>query len=354
VVQTHRVETDIEGERTEVGDLVGVHRGDLVLLNDGDLSYAKVRLDPTSLASAINLIDRLPDDLARALVWGACWDMCRDGEMSASDYVELVLRGSVHESDISTVQAHLGNVMVATDYYAPAEQRTGLRTRVTAGLASLLRDAEPGSDQQLAYARTLLTAIDSPAGVELIRGWLDDEEVPPGLAVDADLRWRIVHELSRLGADPSLIDAERERDASVTSEEAAIGARAANPDAELKAWAWQHGTATLDLSNEAHHKLCLGFWQFGQDEALRPYVSAYLDVVDRVATAADVWAGASQQYRQNVVNLLFPRPFADRDFIAGLDAWMAERELPTPVHRTLIERRDDAIRALRAQGTWQD
>ncbi|WP_028709537.1 aminopeptidase N [Propionicicella superfundia] len=350
----HRIETDIEGERTEIADLVGVARGDVVLLNDGDLSYAKIRLDEASLAGAIELIDRLPDDLARALIWGACWDMCRDGEMSAADYAELVLRGTPHETDISTVQAVLGNAMTAADHYAPRDQRHELRARITAGLAALLRDAEPGSDQQLAYTRTLVTAIDSPAGIELVQGWLNDEEVPTGLAVDTDLRWRIVHELSRLGAGVELVDAERERDPSVTGEEAALGARAANPSPDLKAWAWEHATATLDLSNESHHKVCLSFWKFDQDEVLRPYVDAYLDVVDRVANGTDEWAGASQQYRQNVVNLLFPRPFADQEFLTGLDAWMAVRELPTPVYRTLIERRDDAIRALRAQGSWQD
>ncbi len=353
VARTHRVEVDVEGERTNIPSLVGVERGDVVLVNDGDLTYAKIRLDQTSSDNAVTLIDKVSDDLTRALIWGACWDMCRDGEMPASSYAQLVMRGVQHESDISTVQAVLANMLVAIDYYAPRSQRLELRAQVTAGLAALLRDAEPRSDQQLAYTRTLIAAIDSPTGVELMHGWLNGEEVPSGLSVDADLRWRIIHELSRLGSSLDLIDTEASRDPSVTGQEAALAARAANPSRDLKDWAWEHATEKLDLSNEGHHKVVLAFWKFGQDDVLEPFKSAYLDVVDRVARGVDEWAGASQQYRQNVVGLLFPRPMADVAFIAQLDEWMSARTLPTSVHRTLVERRDDAVRALRAQGLWQ-
>lgn len=168
------------------------------------------------------------------------------------------------------------------------------------------------------------------------------------------MRWRIIHELSRLGASLDLIDAEANRDPSVTGQEAAMGARAANSGRDLKDWAWEHATEKLDLSNEAHHKVVLAFWKFGQEDVLEPFLGEYLDVVDKVARGEDEWAGASQQFRQNVVGLLFPRPMADAEFIARLDAWMALRDLPTSVRRTVIERRDDAIRALRAQGQWLD
>jgi aminopeptidase N len=274
--------------------------------------------------------------------------------MPATDYAELVLRGTASETDISTVQAVLNNMVAAADYYSLPGTREALRARIAAGLAGLLREAEPGSDHQLAYTRTLLAVLDTEAGIELIGGWLVDEEVPPGLAVDADLRWRVLNELSRLGAvGPAELDAESERDPSVTGREHRDGARSANPARELKEWAWHTATVTLDLTNESHNKVCTHFWKFGQDEVLRPYVQRYLDVVGEIAAEAGPWRGASPQHRNNVVGLLFPRPFADVEFIDTLDAWLADHEVPSHVHRILIEKRDDSVRALRAQGRWQ-
>lgn len=45
-----RVELDVDGELTAVPQLVGKARPAVLLLNDDDLSYAKVRLDEQSLA----------------------------------------------------------------------------------------------------------------------------------------------------------------------------------------------------------------------------------------------------------------------------------------------------------------
>ncbi len=351
---TDRVETDIAGDATDIGELAGKKRPDLILLNDRDLTYAKIRLDPVSLATAINCIDQTTDDLARALLWGATWDMCRDGEMAAADFVTLGLRGLRNEPDLGVVQAVLGRMRTAADYFAPRADRSDLRALLTGGLAALLRDADPGSDHQLAYAQSLMTTSDSSAGIELVRGWLAGEEVPAGLAVDTDLRWRIVHELARQGADDGLIAAELELDSSVAGQEAAAAARSARPDPESKAWAWKQATASDELSNEAHDKVCANFWQFDQGGALLPYRERYLEVVDAIAKGEAGWAGRGMTMRQHVVKLLFPLPFADQGFVAGLDAWMHVRDLPEAIKRPLVEKRDFAVRALRAQGAWQE
>ena len=47
------IEIDVEGESTEVKEAVGQKQPDLLLLNDGDLAYAKIRLDERSLATAV-------------------------------------------------------------------------------------------------------------------------------------------------------------------------------------------------------------------------------------------------------------------------------------------------------------
>ncbi|QIK71171.1 aminopeptidase N [Propioniciclava coleopterorum] len=350
LTRTDRVETDIDGESTDVPELVGKPRPDLLLLNDDDLTYAKIRLDPRSLATLVGNVHLLDDELARALAWGATWDLTRDGEMSASDYVDLVLRGVGVETDLTAVTALLGQARLAVDYYAPRADRKALAQRFTAGLAQLLKDAAPGSDHQLALTRALALSIGSEPGAAVLKAWLDGEEVPEGLVLDADLRWRLLTELARVGAaGEAEIAAELAGDRTATGAEKAAGARSASRDADAKAAAWRAATAE-DTANETHFQIASQFWQLDQDEILAPYTDAYLDVVAEIGAQKGRWATASTTIRQHVLGLLFPRPLADRTFLTKLDAFLADHDLPDSVKRLVLERRDDALRALHNQG----
>ncbi|WP_342371809.1 aminopeptidase N [Propioniciclava soli] len=349
LVRTDRVECDIDGPFTEVPELVGRPRPALLLLNDDDLTYAKIRLDATSLATLVEHVHALDDELARALCWGATWDLTRDGEMAVADYVDLVLRGVGVESDLTAVSALLGQARLAIDYYAPREQRRALADRFQVGVAQLMLAAEPGSDHQLALVRALALAINDAVGAEVLQAWLNGEEVPEGLAVDTDLRWRLLTELARVGAiGEAEIAAEAQRDKTATGAEKAAGARSALADADAKAEAWAAATQR-DTPNETHFQICSQFWQLDQDELLAPYAERYLDVVAAIAEQRDGWDKRSTTIRQHVLGLLFPRPLADRAFLDRLDAFLAARELPDAVRRLVLERRDDAERALRNQ-----
>lgn len=354
LTRTDRVEFDIDGALTDVPALVGRRRPDLLLLNDDDLTYAKIRLDPASLATLVAHVHVLDDELARALCWGATWDLTRDGEMSASDYVDLVLRGVGVESDLTAVAALLAQARTAIDYYAPRATRRELADRWQAGLARLLADAAPGSDHQLALVRALAEAINDEVGAALLAAWLAGEQVPDGLAVDADLRWRLLTELARVGAiGEADIAVEADRDRTATGAEKAAGARAALADAATKADAWAAATER-DTPNETHAQVCARFWQLDQDDLLAPYADRYLDVVAAIAEQRDGWDARSTTIRQHVLGLLFPRPLADRAFLDRLDAFLAERDLPDAVRRLVLERRDDAERALRNQAVRSD
>ncbi|HHU39003.1 MAG TPA: aminopeptidase N [Propionibacterium sp.] len=346
LTRTQRFEFDIDGEHTDVPELVGQQRPDLLLLNDDDLTYAKIRLDGRSLATLVEHIHVLDDELARALAWGATWDLTRDGEMAAADYVELVLRGVGVETDLTAVNALLLQARTAIDYYAPRADRRALADRFTGGLARLLKDAEPGSDHQLSIARALALSVNDEDGAAVLRAWLDGTEAPEGLAVDTDLRWRLLTELARVGAaGEAEIAAEAERDRTATGAEKAAGARSASKDAAAKAEAWAAATER-ETPNETHFQICAQFWQLDQDDILTPYTDRYLEVVDAIGSQRGPWATASTTIRQHVLGLLFPRPLADRAFIEKLDAFLAERTLPESVKRLVLERRDDAVRAL--------
>ena len=87
-------------ERTEVPELVGVVRGKFVLINDDDLTYCSVRLDPESLQTLIDRIGDIAEPLPRTLAWSAAWEMTRQAEFKARDFVALVQRGIAAETEV--------------------------------------------------------------------------------------------------------------------------------------------------------------------------------------------------------------------------------------------------------------
>src|SRR4051812_32121579 len=239
LVRTHRVELDVTGARTEVPELVGTRASDLVLVNDDDLTYAKLRLDESSLRTLRERLGTMPDSLARALCWSAAWDMTRDAELPARDWVELVLNGVDAETEISVVQALLARVQSALSAYAdPAWAPTGWTALADKALSALGK-AAPGSDQQLQWSRTLAAAARTEEHAAVLRGLLDGSVTFEGLEVDTDARWAFLHGLVAIGAaGPDEIDAESQRDATATGIRRAATARALLPTAEAKERAW--------------------------------------------------------------------------------------------------------------------
>jgi aminopeptidase N len=354
--RTSRVETDVRGPSTPIPELVSAGGGDgktqpdLLLLNDDDLTYAKVRLDQRSLGTLVEHIHQLESPLARAVCWGAAWDMCRDAELPARSYVDLALRGVGVESDLTAVGSVLRQGLKAAADFTPRSETGALVRHWADGLWQLLADAAPGSDHQVALAKAYPPAVTDAAGVARLQGWLVGAELPPGLVVDASLRWLVTTELARLGAlDDAAIDREWTRDNTITGAERAAGARAARPSAEAKEAAWRTAVEEEVVPNETHRWLCLHFWQPGQDDVLEPYVERYLRAAEDISANRGVWAGKGISLRRNVLALLFPQPRRIAEFLDRLDGWLASTDLADSVRRVVDERRDDSLRDLRCQ-----
>jgi aminopeptidase N len=345
-----RVEIDISGSGTDVPELVGLRQPDLVLLNDDDLSYAKVRLDPRSLATVVGGLPQLESPLARAVCWASTWDMCRDAELPAADYVELALRGVAIESDHTAVEAVLGQSASAIRHYSPLSVREDLQRRWQSGIGDLLAATVPGSDHQLALAKAYPGAATDDEAANRLAGWLAGVGVPDGLAVDPELRWSIVRNLARLGRlGAAEIDAERERDQTITGAEQAAAARAARPTAEAKEEAWRLAAETDSVANGTQRAVCVAFWQRNQDDVLAPYVERYLQTAEAISANRDGWATRGLSLRTNVLRFLFPVPRDLAAFLDRLDSWRTGRELAESVRRPIEEGRDNAVRALRCQ-----
>ena len=350
LVRTDRVEADISGPSTTVPELLGRLQPDLVLPNDDDLSYAKVRLDRRSLRTAVEHIHQVSSPLTRALLWSATWDMCRDAELPAADYVELALRGVGTESDLTAVRYVLGQAQSAANSYAPPELRAGLLSRWQDGVGELLASSTTGSDHQLALARAFAAAAQDGHAADRLSGWLAGNDVPAGLTIDPELRWTIVTNLARLGRlGDAEITAELDRDRTITGAEQAAGARAALPTSTAKAHAWRLAVEDPTVPNGTQNAICLGFYQREQDAVLAPYQERYFRAAEAISASTGVWAARGMSLRNNVLRYLFPWPVDKQPFVAKLDRWLAGTDLTGSVRRTIEERRDDLLRALRCQ-----
>lgn len=342
--RVERVELDISGERTEVPQLVGVAQPDLVLVNDDDLTYAKLRLDERSLATVTERVGELPDSLPRALVWSAAWDMTRDGEMATRDFLSLVLHGIDAETSIGVVQSLHRQVATALGSYADPAWAPAGWAQLADKAAEALRSAEPGSDHQLAWARLLASAARSPGHLALLRELLEGTTTIPGLQIDTELRWALLNGLVAMGAAADAeIATEEERDPTAAGARHAATARALRPTAEAKAEAWRSATEDDSLPNAVNNAIIRGFSHPAQVELLKPYVARYFATVDQV------WERRSSEVAQNVVIGLFPHQVIAQSTVDAADEWLGSHDAPPALRRLVLEGRDTAARCLRNQ-----
>ncbi|WP_067179080.1 aminopeptidase N [Microtetraspora niveoalba] len=344
LTRTKRVELDVVGARTAVPELVGEVRPDLVLVNDDDLTYAKIRLDERSLETLINGgITAFTDSLPRALCWSAAWDMTRDAEMATRDYVKLVVSGIDSVKDITVVQAVLRQARLAVQQYAdPAWIDEGI-AELAGALRGLIASAEPGSDHQLAYVNAFTTVAVSDEDLAFVKGILDGTATPEGLAVDADLRWTLTQSLVSGGVlGAADIDAELRRDATAKGERSAAMCRASIPTPEAKAETWAAITGGT-LSGAVLRSTIAGFMDPAHVELLEPYGEKYLEEVGRI------WKTWTSDSAQNFAIGCYPAMLIRPETIARTQDYISATEPPHALRRLVLEGADGIGRALRAR-----
>ena len=344
LVRTQRVELDVDGALTEVPELVGETQPDLVLLNDDDLAYAKIRLDERSLATAIGHLASIEDPLARSLVWGAAWDATRDAESSASDYVELVLGNIATETESTTLRTTLGQLGLAARNYVAPERRLATISRVGDALWTLAQEAEAGSDAQFQFVKFFAALASTPEHGEHLRALRDGSAALPGLEIDTDLRWELLEGLVLLGlADGSDIDAALAEDNTANGAQAAARARATIPTVEGKRAAFDSVVEHDDQPNAIVRNVGLGFGHVIDPAVLQPLVEPYF------AALTSVWDSRSYKIAEYIVEGLYPAALASTELRDRTRAWLeANADIPA-LRRMLVEALAGVERALAAQ-----
>ncbi|MCD6639676.1 MAG: aminopeptidase N, partial [Nocardioides sp.] len=349
LVRRDYVEIDVAGASTAVAELVGMQQPALLLLNDNDHAFAKIRLDERSLDTAINGLSKLDDSLARALVWGAAWDMVRSAELPASAWVDLVVANIGQETDawavtyVADATRPRPSTQWAVDRLSDPAGRDALRARWEQGVRGLLLEAAPGSDHQLTFVRAYASAAVSDEAVAEVAGLLDGSFTVDGLDVDQDLRWMLIAALAAKGrVGDAEIDAELERDKTISGKEQAAAARASQPTAAAKDAAW---AALMDpeTPNETSSQITLNVFRATDPELAGQYVETFLDAAEKALDALGFHKASE------VLEFGFPYPAASPEVLVRLDDWLATTTAPTVGKRFVAEARDELAMALAAQ-----
>ncbi len=336
LVRDERVQVHVRGERTPTG----IQAADLVLLNDGDLTFAKVRFDPQSLATVVGHLAALDDPLARALCGASLWDALRDGELAAATYLHAVTPVLRVETDPSVVETLLGQLMTAAGRFTGPERQAPARAALAQAAADLAAAVPAGSDLQLVGLRAQVSATDDDA----VLAALLDGGLPAELAGDRDLRWHLVRRRAALGGlDAAAVAAELDLDRTAAGEKHAAWAQAARPDAAGKQAVWDELTGDTTPTVARASSLAGGFWQGGQDELLEPYVDRY------VAQVEQLWATRSPVIARTLATALFPAPLVRDDVLERTGTLLERSDLPVGLRRVLLEQRDELSRASAAQ-----
>ncbi|GLV97000.1 aminopeptidase N [Streptomyces lavendulae] len=345
LVRYARAEADVAGARTAVAELAGLDRPDLVLVNDEDLTYCKIRFDETSLETLRGHLGDLTDPLARALCWSALWNLTRDALMPARDFLSLFLAHAGRETDVGVLQMLHGQALSAVTHYAAAGRREQSGRDLAAGALRELRLAEPGSEHQLTWARFFAASAATEGDFQLLLGLLDGTARIDGLDVDQELRWDFLLPLAAHGSvDEGVLGAELARDDTASGKRHQVRCLAARPSAAVKDQAWAAVVESDALSNALVEATIDGMQQPSRRELLAPYTDRYFEVIERI------WAQRSIQIGIHVVKGLYPMLQDSPATVGATDAWLAAHPEAAPALRRLVlESRDDLARALRAQ-----
>ena len=347
--RTGCTELDVDGELTQVPELVGAKRADVLVLNDDDLTYAKVRLDEESLSHGLTHIETFADSLPRSIVLASAWDMVRDGELAASHFLKAALQALDVEEHSSVIQGLLGRITTCLSAFLPPAVRRDLAPGTADRLLELARAAQAGSDKQLQLVRAVAAHAVTGEQLDVVAGFLEGTSALEGLDVDQDLRWDLLTGLvaaGRFGEDR--IHAEEARDRTTTGRERAAEARASIPTPEAKEATWRALVDDASMPNETQVRVLRGLTSVERrPDLLVPFVSEYVEAID------SLWSSRTFHMAENLLTGLWSCATVGLDGAdpaAALEVWLeSHAQAPAALRRIVRENLDDTRRVARAQ-----
>ncbi|HET9898027.1 MAG TPA: M1 family aminopeptidase [Streptosporangiaceae bacterium] len=281
---------ELDAERTAVP---GLTTADAVVLNDQDLSYTRTGFDARSAQVLTAAACQLGDPLSEAVCWNGFWLLVTSGELPAAQFTEMACRrlraGGLPEVGTEIL---LSRAVETADAWAPPRQRAGLREQI----ADATRTAA-GDPRMLAIG----FAASAQTGDQLARlgAWLAGKDLPEGLAIDAELRTRILFTLAARGlARGEDIDTLLRLDP-VTGEVNRATCLAMQPDLAAKEAAWAAALSPGEPIRIAQ-ACATGIWVPGQEELMAGYRDRYF------AAVLPALAARKPRPKSRLSRLLFP------------------------------------------------
>ena len=348
LVRTERVELDVQGAKTVVPELAGKKRPDLILLNDDDLTYAKIRLDETSWATALAKLSSIEDPLARALVWGSAWDATRDGEKSGRAFIDLVLAHIANETESTTMMTCLRQLLTVSNLYVAPEYRLESQLKVADGLWKLAQNAQAGSDAQLQFVKFFAQFARSDKQLASVADLLSGKAQMDGLEIDTDLRWELLTALSVGGkVTKERIDVELEADNTANGQKAHAAAIAAMPELKSKQEIFDKLVDTDQMSNALVNSASLAFGRVMDTAVLEPFVDQYFSKV------LSIWENKTYHMAEYLLVNLYPLALVNESLANQTEQFLKNPELASKpaLKRIIVENLANVQRALNAQST---
>jgi aminopeptidase N len=320
------------------------------VLNDDDLTYAKIRLDEQSFATALAKLSSIEDPLARALVWGSVWDATRDGETSGRDFIELVLSNIGEETESTTMMTLLRQLLTVANLYVAPEHRLDAQLKVADGLWKLAQNAKSGSDAQLQFTKFFAQFARNDQQLTTVADLLSGKTQLDGLEIDTDLRWELLTALSVGGkATKERIDVELEADNTANGQKAHAAAIAGMPDQKSKQEMFDKLVNTDEMSNALVNSASLAFGRVLDSSVLEPFVDQYFSKV------LSVWENKSYHMAEYLLVNLYPLALANKTLADQTEQFLKNPELASKpaLKRIIIENLANVQRALNAQSADQ-
>lgn len=349
LVKAGAVAADVTGEVAEISALVGTKQPDLVLVNDADLTFAKVRFDERSLTTVLTHLGDTDDRLLRGVLWIALWDALRDAELKPSQFIDCVLAHIGKEDHSATLRTVLGQLQTAAGIYLPAALRKDYAAKIAKRLLTLLQDAVAGSDAQFQLLKSFAHFASTQEQLAVIAALRNGEQQLPGLTVDTDLQWTLLVALVAGGvAGEAEIAEAAAADNTANGQQAAARARAALPTQADKQAAWQQIVVQDGAANLIIRASADGFKRVKDTSVLEPFINAYFEIVNTI------WNERSYQISEEILGGFYPMPLAGAQLRAASQAWLDANPNAAPsLRRIIIEHLSNVDRAIAAQAFEQ-
>jgi aminopeptidase N len=344
VERVHRVECDIDGALTEIPELAGQPRPGLILINDDDLAYAKIRLDHDSAVFGRDHLKNIRSPLARALVWGAAWDQTRDAEMAASDFRDMVLGNILWETESTTVRTLLAQLHTATTLYSAPATRAVVHEQVAGDLWSMASEATAGSDLQFQLVKAFAQLAVTDSHADALAALRSGETTLPGLAIDQDLSWELLGGLVLTGrAGVPDIDLALAADNTSNGAQHAARLKAMVPTAEAKETVVSELLTNETIPNALVRQMTVGYTHVNDPRLLAGQVDRYFSALHRV------WTARTYKMAEYIVEGLYPTPLVSDELVRKSQQWLDDNPDIPALRRIIEENQAGVVRALDAQ-----